>query len=225
VISQAPGKTSGNGNDNPASEQTGIGAGAGSVAPKTTAAAGAGPVAQNGAVAGLNAGSDAGSSLGGETSTSVTHIALPKDGQFGVVVVGSSLVEQYPETVGIWSGQLVYTVYLHVGLRKNWILQYSVPRTEEAAAGGNVARPEAPWPYDILRPHLSPNDYNSDAIMVHGFVNSAGRFERLTLAFPSGFAQAKFVLEALQHWQFRPARQNGQIAAVEILLIIPEETE
>jgi hypothetical protein len=152
------------------------------------------------------------------------HVVLPKDGQYGVVVVGSSLVEQYPEIAGIWSGRLVYTVYLHVGASKNWILQYSIPPAIDAAAAGGNSRPEAPWPYDILRPHLAADDYNSDAIMVHGFINLAGKFEKLKLVFPEGFAQAKFVLDALERWQFRPARLNGQIAAVEVLLIIPDES-
>ena len=61
--------------------------------------------------------------------------------------------------------------------------------------------------------------------MVHGFVNLSGRFERLAVVFPNEFAKAKFLLNALQQWQFRPAKANGQIAAVEVLLIIPEETE
>ena len=120
---------------------------------------------------------------------------------------------------------MVYTVYLHVGLGKNWILQYSIPRAEEAAASGSIARPEAPWPYDILRPRLTPEDFTSEAIMVHGFVNLAGQFERLAMVLPTQFAHAKFLLDALKHWQFRPARQNGQAAAVEVLLIIPEESE
>jgi hypothetical protein len=33
------------------------------------------------------------------------------------------------------------------------------------------------------------------------------------------------VLSSLQKWQFRPAMQNGQIARVEVLLIIPEEMD
>jgi hypothetical protein len=150
---------------------------------------------------------------------------LPKDGQFGVVVVGSSLADQYPETVEIWRGRLVYTVYLHVGLGKSWILQYSLPRTAEVAAAGSVTRPEAPWPYDIFRPDLLPGDFNSDAVMVHGFINLAGAFERLAIVFPPEFTQAKFLLGTLKQWHFRPARQDGQIAAVEVLLIIPEENE
>jgi hypothetical protein len=33
------------------------------------------------------------------------------------------------------------------------------------------------------------------------------------------------VLRALRQWQFRPARQNGQPTAVEVLLIIPRDGE
>ena len=152
----------------------------------------------------------------------VTHITLAKDGQFGVVVVGSSLAEQYPEIVNVWGGRLVYSVYLHVGGGKNWILQYSLPN---ASGGAGSVRPDAPWPYDIVRPRFDPEDFSSDALLVHGFVNSAGRFERLALVFPAEFAKVKFLLNALQQWEFRPARQNGQAAAVEVLLIIPEQTE
>jgi hypothetical protein len=36
---------------------------------------------------------------------------------------------------------------------------------------------------------------------------------------------AQFVLASLQQWQFRPAARNGQIARVEVLLIIPEEMQ
>ena len=218
-----PEKSSGEGNGNPASKQNGIGAGQSSGDQGAKAATGGGSVAQNGADTGPGQGSDAG--LGSSSEPSLTRLSLPKDGRFGVVVVGSSLAEQYPETVGIWSGRLVYTVYLHVGLGKTWILQYSLPRAEEAATAGSVIRPEAPWPYEIVRPHFAPGDFNSDAILVHGFINLAGRFERLAVVFPPEFALPKFLFGALQQWQFRAARQNGQLAAVEVLLIIPEETE
>lgn len=215
------GDSSGNGNG------TVPGDGAGNSKGTGASGNGNGAIAQGGtgtrASTGSNSGSAGGSHLG-TVPDGVVHITLPKDGQYGVVVIGSSLAEKYPEIAGIWGGRLVYTVYLHVGLGKNWILQYSVPPIAEAAAGGKITKPEAPWPYDILRPHLAPEDYTSDAIMVHGFINLAGKFEQLALVFPVGFAQAKFVLNALEQWQFRPASQNGQLAAVEVLLIIPEET-
>jgi hypothetical protein len=145
---------------------------------------------------------------------------MPKDGKFGVVVVGSSMAEEYPETVGLWGSRIAYTVYLHVGLGKSWILQYSLP---QAADNGTTARIEAPWPYDMARPGLAPGDLNSDAIIVHGFVNSAGRFEKLAIVFPVEFSQRKFVLGALEQWRFRAAMQNGLLTAVEVLLIIPAE--
>jgi hypothetical protein len=171
------------------------------------------------------AGMRAGAGNGPGTESTPGHITLPPSGQFGAVVVGSSLEEQYPEIAGLWGGRLTYTVYLHVGLAKSWILQYSVPRAADAAAGGSVSHLEAPWPYDMVRPNLAPGDVDADALIVHGFVNEAGRFERLSLVFPPQFAQTALVLNALQQWQFRPAMQNGKNAEVEVLLVIPEEQE
>jgi hypothetical protein len=209
-----------NGNGNPGTVAHGSGTG------QNTGTAGDKSNSGNGTATALNgAGTKGDQGSGSGEGSAFTHIVLPQDGQFGVVVVGSSLADQYPELVNVWGGRLVYTVYLHVGLGKNWILQYSLPQTAEAAASGDVTRPDAPWPYDISRPDLAPTDYNSDAIMVHGFINLTGRFEKLAIAFPTEFAQAKFVLNALQRWKFRPARQNGQLTPVEVLLIIPEMVE
>ena len=152
-----------------------------------------------------------------------TRITLPKDGDFGAVVVGDTLEDQFPELGGVWRGRLAYTVYLHVGLARSWILQYSLPLSDEAAAAGSVAHLEAPWPFNIVRPNLAPGEVEADTILVHGFVNLAGRFEQLSVVFPSQFPQEQFILKSLQQWQFRPAAQDGQIARVEVLLIIPEE--
>jgi hypothetical protein len=205
-----------------AGQQPGSGAAKGRAGEGDKAATSSLPGPQTAAVDGpATAGSNigAGSTPGFQT----TAIHLPRDGQFGIVVVGSSLAEQYPETISLWAGRLVYTVYLHLGHGKAWIMQYSLPANSTAAAG-NTVRPEAPWPYDLVEPHLDP-DENVDAVMVHGFVNLAGRFERLNVVFPAQLPAAKFILSALQQWQFRPARQNGQLAPVEVLLIIPEQVQ
>lgn len=159
-----------------------------------------------------------------ENTPEVTRINLPKDGHFGVVVVGSSPTEEYPEASGVWTDRLAYTVYLHVGVAKSWILQYCLPRAAEAATAGSVTRPDAPWPYVVVRPHLAESDTNGDAIMVHGLINAKGQFEQLNVVFPQQFPQTQFVLSALQQWQFRPAAQNGQLTTVEVLLIIPRES-
>ena len=88
-----------------------------------------------------------------------------------------------------------------------------------------MSRLEAPWPYNIVRPNIAPDSLNADALLVHGFVNEAGKFESLGVVFPPDFQQAQFVLDALNQWQFRPAAQNGKTQRVEVLLIIPEERE
>ena len=172
---------------------------------------------------GAKPGHDSGSGL--DLGLTTDLITLPKDGQFGAVVVGASLEEKYPEMSGIWNDRVAYTVYLHVGLEKSWILQYSLPRSSEAAEAGNVTRLEAPWPFNIVRPNIAPDAINSDALLVHGFVNQQGRFESLAIAFPPAFPEAQFVLDSLKQWQFRPAARDGQAERVEVLLIIPEERD
>ena len=198
----------------------GVGHTAGNEVGKATGAAGG-----SGGQGGANGQSGANASVfAGDGQRTIVHLTRPQDGKFGVVVVGSSAGDDYPEAGNLWSGRLAYTVYLHVGVSKNWILQYSIPRAQVAAAAGDVARPDAPWPYDIARPSIDA-DANTDAIMVHGFVNTAGKFDQLAVIFPSELAEAKFLLRALQQWQFRPAMQNGQATQVEVLIIIPAETE
>ncbi len=155
----------------------------------------------------------------------VTAISLPRDGSFSAVIVGNSLEDQYPEIGDVWKGRMAYTVYLHVGLNKSWILQYAPTRSSDAASAGSVVHLDAPWPYSIVRPNLPTDAINADALMVHGYVNNAGRFETLSIVFPTQFPLAQFVLDSLARWQFRPASENGQIAKVEVLLIIPEEFE
>jgi hypothetical protein len=176
---------------------------------------------KNGARSGLPEGSDNGSSTG--SALTADHISLPKGGQFGAVVVGDSLGGEFPEAAAAWSGRVAYTVYLHVGLDRSWIMQYALPRQSDAKSSGMVAQLKAPWPYTIVRPNLPAGSIEADALLVHGYVDQAGHFESLSVAFPPDFPEANFVLKSLQQWQFRPATENGQVAKVEVLLIIPAE--
>ncbi len=162
------------------------------------------------------------SSLGELTATT---IALSKEGHFAAVIVGNDLSGEFPELAGAWSGRIAYTVNLRVGLSKSWTMQYSLPRNSDAATGGAVAHLEAPWPYNIVRPNLASGAIGADYLMVHGFINSSGRFEGLSVVFPQPFSIAQFVLAALQRWQFRPSTLNGRPTKVEVMLIIPEQFE
>ncbi len=166
-----------------------------------------------------------GSAAGHGANTSVTQISRPPNGQYNVVVVGSNLEEQFPEIQDVWGSRLVYTVYLHVGLSKSWILQYTLPSNAAAESAGNMNHLEAPWPYSIVRPNFIPAEVSADALMIHGFVNQAGHFESLGFAFSPGSVDLHYILSALQQWQFRPARLNGQVARVEVLVIVPLEQD
>jgi len=222
----------GNGNPDAKADGTGAGQGTGEKGDQPEPA-GNRNVAKTGPAQGAEAGNRneaktgpaQGADSGAGNQPAYDVIKLPKDGEFGAVVVGSSLEDKYPETAELWSGRLAYTVYLHVGLARSWILQYSLSRADDAAAGGNIAHIEAPWPYNIVRPNIAPGAIDADALMIHGYVNQAGRFEALAIAFPPEFAQAKFVLDALAKWEFRPATQSGQNVKVEVLLVIPEVPE
>lgn len=168
-------------------------------------------------------GSQQGSDQNGQLTS--TQLTLPKDGRFGAVVVGDSLSDEYPEVDGVWGGRLAYTVYLHVGLARNWIMQFALPRNTDAQNGGSVVGLDAPWPYSIVRPNLNTTSVDADAIMIHGFINQSGHFETLNLILPPAFPQAQFVLAALSKWQFRPAMQGGQSTRVEVLIIIPDSNQ
>ena len=114
---------------------------------------------------------------------------------------------------GVWNGRMAYTVYLHVGLARSWVLQISLPRAADAPQTPPAAQTlEAPWPYNIVRPNLDPGSIDADALMIHGFVNQSGHFETLVRpVFPQAFPQAQFVLAALEKWQFRPATQQRTV--------------
>lgn len=159
------------------------------------------------------------SSAGSGPSTDL--IALPENGHYPVVVIGSNLDAEYPEIFQIWAGRLANTVYLQVGKSKSWIMQYCLPLSSELAPTGDL---DPPWPYHIVRPRFKPGDVPANAIVVHGMVSKTGRFESLAVVYPTPFAYASFLLNILQRWQFRPAVQNGTITEVEIVLVIPEDS-
>jgi hypothetical protein len=209
------------GKDKTDSQQNGSGSGRGTGNGGDTAD---GFTVSDGSNAGSGSNSDNGFTVDEGSSDSLSsgtmtakHITLPKNGQYGMVIIGASPEQNYPETAELWSGRMVYTVYLQSNTSQNWILQYSLPRLAGDAPGDDT-RPDPPWPYDMMRPNLSSYQ---DVILVHGFVNVDGRFEQLSVAYPPGFVEAALLLRALKQWEFRPAMSEGRPVRVEILLIVP----
>lgn len=168
------------------------------------------------------AGPQPGTSMSGSVmgnQISFTKIVKSKKGQFGAVLMGDSPEQNFPETADLWAGRNAYTVYINVGTQTNWILQYSLPKSAPAAERQEVLG--APYPYEMLRPNFAPSELNSDALLVHGYITTAGRLIDPTAEYPPGFTLAAKVLHALMQWQFRPAMLNGAPTMVEVLFIIP----
>jgi hypothetical protein len=155
-----------------------------------------------------------------------TQLSFPKDGKFGAVVLGSSAATPYIESVGALSGKFVYSAFVSVGLRKKWILQYSLSKTEdqELAEKGRAEALEAPWPYRIVRPdQIGAGSVNY--ILVRGVLTVDGRFDHLALLFPTELDNSDLLMRALKQWIFRPASRDGEPTQVDILLIIPTQPD
>lgn len=180
----------------------------------------------SGTGAGASGTGSGGSGLDGTFDTSLyTRIALPKEGKFNVIVLGSSISGPYPESVGALSGKLVYTVYVGVGLRKNWILQYCLPKgAEHSLIRGGSTPLAAPWPYLMVRPNQL-NSLSFDYVMVHAMLTAEGHFDQLALVLPDQLAEKDLLLRSLRQWEFRPAAKDGVPTSVEVLLIIPREPD
>jgi len=149
---------------------------------------------------------------------------LPKDGKFPVVISGSSPAGPYAESAGALSGKMVYSVYVSVGLRKKWILQYCLSKSEEQKnpVRGRAQSVEAPWPYVVVRPESMTF---SEYVIVHGILGSDGRFDHLALVSPADLEKKDLLISSLKQWTFRAANRDGLPSEVEILLIIPGQAE
>ncbi|MBI4908525.1 MAG: hypothetical protein HY820_33205 [Acidobacteria bacterium] len=153
----------------------------------------------------------------------------PNNGVYDVVIQ-SSPSDVLPEGAGYLSGRPVYTVYLPVGARKSWILQYCTPNssatkgesTQQVVRLGNPAPLKAPYPIVSVSFDRIPR-FNSRYLLLHGYINSRGAFENLRMIKGGEKDVATALLASLNRWEFRPATLDGQPLAVEVLLGVPTE--
>jgi hypothetical protein len=209
--------TSGGSTDNHGSGAAGQDKGAGRTSGNALTAGIGGATGNN-----LSIGIPSGPALTGGTLPGTTELTFPKDGKFSVVLSSSTAAAPYPESVAALKGKGVYTVYLRVGQRKNWILQYCLPLSAMPATSrpGAVTPLEAPFPYYVVRPDQAGQ---SDYALVHGMITIEGRFDQLNVLYPAAPDGKTLLLQALNKWTFRPAKRDGEPEAVEVLLIIPRQ--
>ena len=144
------------------------------------------------------------------------------------IVVQSTASHVVPEAAGILSGKPVYTVYLRMATRKEWMLQYCKPasRDRQAETRGGVVYlgADAPVkaPYLIVRrtPPITLEP-RANSILVHGLLDVTGRLKDLAIVRESDRPLQEEILPYLQEWEFRPGTQDGRPVLLEILLVIP----
>jgi hypothetical protein len=150
-------------------------------------------------------------------------VSFPSGGNFDVVVLQSG-GEAIPDSEGLLSGHLVYTVYLNVGMSREWILQYCLPETEKAEQQGMVVdlgsppKIDAPYIRAAALP-TEPNQRTEQYLIFHGTLGADGKFQRMRQV-RGGPAGGK-LMPLFDRWEFRPARRDGVPAAVEIILAVP----
>jgi hypothetical protein len=149
-----------------------------------------------------------------------TRIDFPRDGVFGMSLQGESLIRQHPEVESQSTAKLVSSVYLKVGLKKSWVLEFSPNEPN-----GNTEPIAPPWLYEIYRPDELQKGPEEGAVLVAGVINTNGLFENLQLLLPKDWPRKDPLLRALNHWKFRPASRKGEAIAIKILLVIPQLPE
>ena len=154
----------------------------------------------------------------------VAQIHLPHDGNYSVVISEKSAL--VPGSADFLRGRPVYSVYLQVGLKRAWILQYCLPgeagppqRNSMMVVSAKPVPLSAPYAYTMLRPVLqfAGPGYS----MIHGMINEKGKFEQLQQVGDPNLKNATELIQVLSGWEFRPATKDGVPVAVEILLCIP----
>lgn len=159
------------------------------------------------------------------TSNDPAMITRSPQGRFDSIVVQSSPLDQFPSGNTLLHGRPIFTVYVPVGIGKDWALYFCVQGDDTpASATESQAKPlDPPYPYKLLRPKITIPGYQK-YLLVHGFVTEAGTVSDLRLIPPVKQDIVDLVLAALNRWTFRPATRQGVAVKVEFLLAIPPGT-
>jgi hypothetical protein len=154
----------------------------------------------------------------------VTRIDHAANGSFDVVIMQSAARDDLPDVAGILSGNPVYTVYLRVGDRKEWLLEYCEPVKESAQASSyqinidDAGSVTPPYPVSTVIPNSILSQPIPKHIVVQGMLLANGTLHITKI--PDGPLTAE-LSALLSQWQFRPALKNKKAIDVEILLVIP----
>jgi hypothetical protein len=142
-------------------------------------------------------------------------------GKFDSIVVQSSPLEQFPGGAALLHGRPIFTVYVPMGVGKDWSMFFCGPPTAASNAPNDPIEP--PYPFRLLRPKISIPTYQKYAL-VHGFITEQGAVRDLTVIQPVKAETAAALSDALSQWTFRPATRQGAAVAVEFVIAVPAGT-
>ena len=150
------------------------------------------------------------------------EVVHPPNGRFDIVVIQSSPDESLPP--GMLSGKPVYTVYLHVGDSKQWVMHFSATKSSPVQRGGVVQLPDprpltAPYPRMTVLPE-EPVNGPGPYVLVHGVVDESGSLQNLEIVGAIQSSKSS-LLQALSRWRFQPARRAESSERIEMVLAIP----
>jgi len=157
-----------------------------------------------------------------------TRIIHPVNGNFDVVITQSAR-DDTPEFANLLKGNPVYTVYLQVGDKKEWVLEYCLPAQENSRNSinqlyvENVEPLSPPYPITTVIPSSLTFSEQPSSIILHGRLTVTGDFRNIedcSLGNPTRPQLAPYI----EQWRFRPALKNRTPTEVEVLLVIPART-
>jgi len=154
-----------------------------------------------------------------------TRIMHPQDGTFDVVVTQSGGPSEVLGAASGLSGSPVYSVYLHVGDEREWVLTFCQAAIQESRNSRYQVYVEAPapisppYPVHTAVPNSIIGELRSAPLTFHGFITAAGVFRDMA---PVQSGRSSQQLAAtFEEWRFRPARKDKLPVEIEVLLILP----
>jgi hypothetical protein len=142
----------------------------------------------------------------------------------------SGAPDDLPDLRGLLTGSPVYTVYLQVGDRKEWLLEFCVPSGEISRGNpyqvfvGDAAPLSPPYPISTVIPNNIIGRRRPKATILHGYLTAEGHFRNLEGRGAVDPLVSELV-PLLSQWQFRPASRNKTPTEVEIVLVVAAVSE
>lgn len=168
-----------------------------------------------------------------ELSTTI-RIVHPATGRHDVMIIHGGADESLAEARGFLDGEPVYTVYLNVGWKKDWILHYCLPREGPAApkqVGGFVTLQQTeelrpPYPLTTMVPPEVPADAGlarptGERLMFTGYLDTKGVFQEMQPKAELAAGLQQVILKALANWDMRPAYRGATPMRIRVVLVAP----